>query len=470
MGKIMSVMPCRQDKSACKWNIYRNTVEIEVINMGHSLIIKLWQALVILLAFGAGYWQYVLGAPLVAIMATALAMLLAGLPLPLLAAKPLVMYRIGCRAEELNIKVHKKSSLAELADASTLVLTHSRFLTSGEPFIAELVPQGISQGALLAMAASVEAGSSHPIARLICRTAAERRLRLQPAVNFNENPGQGAEAIISRVPVRVGTAPWLKSEGANIGAELLTKADQLSLKGLIPVFVSSGKYIRGMIVIHREITFDTVAALHRLQKLKLRLMLLTGLNKRNASYIKKQTDLNDIRFEILPDQKARELQLMRTRRETIAVLGDCELDEGAMEAADVRLAWLPPIVEKQSSPDLTDDKASGAEETQGPDPDFPEEPPLQEGKKQPVAGKCPMPHISIPQGDFLALARLRHRAAVGMQLVGQQRKIAMFFCFCLMVPAANVLTPFGVPFLDPVLAILGNLLLAVFILLLSFRA
>lgn len=91
--------------------------------MGHSLIIKLWQAFVILIAFGAGYWQQMQQSPLVMVIATTLSVLLAGLPLPLIASRPLVMYRIGCRAEELGIKVHKKGSLSELASASTLVLT-----------------------------------------------------------------------------------------------------------------------------------------------------------------------------------------------------------------------------------------------------------------------------------------------------------------------------------------------------------
>ena len=138
--------------------------------------------------------------------------------------------------------------------------------------------------------------------------------------------------------MRVGTAAWLKEEGADISAETLTKADQLSLKGMIPLFVSSGKYSKGLIVLHREITFDTISALHRLQKLKLRLMLLTGGNKRLASYIKKQTNINEVRFELFPEQKARELQLMRTRKAVIALLGDMELDREAMEAADVRIA------------------------------------------------------------------------------------------------------------------------------------
>ena len=451
-----------------KLNTYRNKLKIEVKNMGHSLIIKLWQAFVIALACGAGYWQWIQEVPLVMVIATALSVLLAGMPLPLIAAKPLVMYRIGCRAEELGIKVHKKGSLAELASASNLVFTHSRFLTSGEDFITELIPQGISQSSLLAMAASVETGSSHPIAKLICQTAANRHLRLQSVTNFNENPGQGAEAIISRVPVRVGNAAWLKSEEADISAEFLTRADQLSLKGMIPVFVCSGKYSRGLIAVHREISFDTIAALHRLQKLGLKLMLLTGLNKRNASYIKKQTDIDDIRFEIFPEQKVRELQLMRTRKATIAVLGDCELDIEALDAADVRITWLPPAQEKNKETALAEERAE--EETPGPDPDFPDEPPQQDIRGNAAAAKTVKPHISIPKGDFLALARLRNRAATGMKLVGQQRNIAIVLCLALMVPATNTLTPFGLPFLEPIVALLGNLLIAVFILLISFRA
>ena len=68
--------------------------------MGHNLIIKLWQAFVILAAFGAGYWQWLQQVPLVAMLATGLSVLLAGLPLPLIASRPLVMYRIGCRADD----------------------------------------------------------------------------------------------------------------------------------------------------------------------------------------------------------------------------------------------------------------------------------------------------------------------------------------------------------------------------------
>ncbi len=436
--------------------------------MGHNLIIKLWQAFVILAAFGAGYWQWLQQVPLVAMLATGLSVLLAGLPLPLIASRPLVMYRIGCRAEELGIKVRKKGILPELASASTLVLAHSRFITSGEPFIAELRPEGVTQSALLSMAASMEAGSNHPFARLICRTAADRHLRLQPAINFNEYPGQGAEAIISRIPVRIGTAAWLKEEGADISAETLTRADQLSLKGMIPLFVSSGKYSKGLIVIHREISFDTISALHRLQKLKLKLMLLTGGSKRLASYIKKQTGINEVRFELFPEQKARELQLMRTRKDVIALLGDMELDREAMEAADVRIDWLPPPAEKKQAE--TAEEEAEAMEAKEPDPDFPDDPPQEEAAEKPETKKSANAHISIPYGDFLALARLRKRAAAGMEVAAQQRKIAIFLCLLLMLPATNILAPFGVPFLDPILAILGNLLIAVFILLLSFRA
>jgi Cu+-exporting ATPase len=197
-------------------------------------------------------------------------------------------------------------------------------------------------------------------------------------------------------------------------------------------------------------------------------MLLTGLNKRNASYIKKQTDIDDIRFEIFPEQKVRELQLMRTRKAVIAVLGDCELDIEALEAADVRITWLPPAQEKNKETALAEERAE--EETPGPDPDFPDEPPQQDIRGNAAAAKTVKPHISIPKGDFLALARLRNRAATGMKLVGQQRNIAIVLCLALMVPATNTLTPFGLPFLEPIVALLGNLLIAVFILLISFRA
>ena len=183
--------------------------------------------------------------------------------------------------------------------------------------------------------------------------------------------------------MRVGTAAWLKEEGADISAETLTKADQLSLKGMIPLFVSSGKYSKGLIVLHREITFDTISALHRLQKLKLKLMLLTGASKRLASYIKKQTNINEVRFELFPEQKARELQLMRTRKAVIALLGDMELDREAMEAADVRIDWLPPPAGKQAYIAADEAENENPAPNQQPDPDFPEDPPQEDSASHP---------------------------------------------------------------------------------------
>ena len=81
---------------------------------------------------------------------------------------------------------------------------------------------------------------------------------MQPLAACNEIRGCGVEALISHTPLRVGRPDWLLEEGVEISAELLTKADQLSLRGQLPIFVANGKYCRGIIALDDEIPQNTI--------------------------------------------------------------------------------------------------------------------------------------------------------------------------------------------------------------------
>lgn len=434
--------------------------------MKYALIVKLWQLFIILLAAGLFAYRLHSGEALVAALLCALTVMLAGLPLPLFSTSPLVLHRVGRRARELGVNVHKAArTLALLAEARQLVICSGTMLTKGEPFIEQLIPEGISQNSLLALAASVARSSARPLPRLIYSTANDRHLRLQPAIGFNEVPGQGLEAVISRAPVRIGTAAWLKKQDVEISAELLTRADQLALRGQLPYFVSSGKYTRGLIVIEDEITMDTISSLHRLQRLGLSLLLLSDANKRTVTAMRKQTGVDEARAELTQADKAREVQLLRTRHSAIAILGDPTEDAEPFAAADVRIAWLPPPAGE------TEDEArkveTAADETLA--KELAEMPPA-ENAPAPVAQKKTPADILLPRGNLLALARLRHRAEKAMQIVRQHRLIA-FAAYAVLVPlATGLLIPFGLPVLTPFLAFCGNIGVALLILLLSLRA
>lgn len=436
--------------------------------MKYSLAVKIWQLFIILLAAGLLAYRLQSGETLVAALICALTVLLAGLPLPLFCTSPLVLHRVGRRAEELGVTVRKASkSLALLAEAPKLVICSGTMLTKGEPFIEQLIPEGISQNSLLALAASVANGSSRPLPRLIYDTASDRHLRLQPAIGFNEVPGQGIEAVISRAPVRIGTAAWLKNQDVEISAELLTRADQLALRGKLPYFVSSGKYTRGLIVIEDEITIDTISSLHRLQRLGLSLLLLSDANKRTVTAMRKQTGIDEARAELTQGEKAREVQLLRTRHAAIAILGDPEQDAEPFAAADLRLAWLPPPAPAQETEADARKIETAADENLA--KELSEMPPAENAPAPAAKPKVPA-DILLPKGDLLALARLRHRAEKAMEIVRQHRLIAAA-AYAVLVPlATGLLIPFGLPALSPFLAFCGNVGIAILILLLSLRA
>lgn len=431
--------------------------------MKQKLIIS-WQLAIIILAVGTGVFKWQSGAALVPAIACSLSILMAGLPLPLLASSPLVLYRTGRKSEELGVTIRcPRKSMAALAEAHTLVIGSKSLLTTSEPFISQLIPEGISQPALLAMAASAEKESDHPLGRLIYNTASERRLRIQPAIGYNEAPGQGVEAVVNRIPIRVGGAAWLKGEGVDISAELLTKADQLSQKGKLPLFVSSGKYARGIIVIEDEISMDTIAALHRLQRMGLSLLLLTGSTKRMANAVRKQTGIDEVRYELTPSGKEREITLLRTRETTIAMLGDPIHDKAALASADVSLAWQHTTAVE--TPAKETETAKNALETDEAEVDE-----LSSATLPPPAPDPHKVHITIPRGDLMILARLRSRAESAMKIVHQNHIIAIIAYLLLLPLASGLLSGSGLPVLDPLQAFIGNVSISALITLLSLRA
>lgn len=305
--------------------------------MKKSLPIKYLILMDIVLACGmTAYWIND-DLSLLASLSLLLTVLIAACPLPLSLASPLALWLGKRRAARQNIIFHSGKALAKLHYVDTLVLSKNGTITEGNPYITDLIPEGISQGYLLAMAASAERESSHPIARVIYRTAVERGVRLQRISAFNEVPGCGVEAIMSGNPLRVGTAKWIQSEGFHISANLLTKIDQLAYHGKMPLLVTNGKHPRGIIALEDIIRRETTIAIHRVQRMGIRVMMLTGDSQRTAAAIQRATELDDIRANLPPDKKAREIQLMRAKGHTVAMAGNIQHDTEVFAVADLRI-------------------------------------------------------------------------------------------------------------------------------------
>ena len=266
---------------------------------------------------------------------SALTVLIAFSPFNLLLGRHLVMRRAFELIAGLGIKMREPKSLLKLCTIDTVTFSMNRMITTGEYFITDLVPEGLTQAGLLSMAASAERNATHPLGRKIVETAEQRGLRLDTPTMFNELDGVGVEALINGTTVRVGRFDWIKSEGVRISNELRTKIDQIASKSRTPLLMSMGGMARGVIGLKDEIDDRAKIFLDRLKYNGIETMLLTAEPKKKANAIIKGLSISEVRAALLPEEKAREIQLMQARGKIVAAISSEERDAPAFSAADV---------------------------------------------------------------------------------------------------------------------------------------
>ena len=304
-------------------------------------------ASVILAAGAAGYWYIAGDITIETASEIFLGVFLAASPLPFIVSRMLIALRIKRRLRDSAIVCSRMGALTELLHVDTIAFNRNGTLTEGRVFISALVPEGMTQGSLLALAASAEREATHPYAHALYDTAVQRGLHLQRHSAAHETESFGVEALIARTPVRVGKKEWLQEENIEISAALLTRADQLATSGQTPLFVSSSKYARGIIAVRDDVRTEVRRALNALKERGLSLILLTGETKRLANATAKELRISEVRSDLTGTDKAREIRLLQSRGSVVAMVGDPMADQAALRAADISIG-CPSSFEKPS--------------------------------------------------------------------------------------------------------------------------
>ena len=310
----------------------------------------------VVLAAGAAGYRYIAGDITVeAASEIFLGVFLAASPLPFIVSRMLIALRIRRRLRDSAIVCSRMGALTELLHVDTIAFNRNGTLTEGNVFISALVPEGMTQGSLLALAASAEREATHPYAHALYDTAVQRGLHLQRHSAARETESFGVEALIARTPVRVGKKEWLQEENIEISAALLTRADQLATSGQTPLFVSSSKYARGIIAVRDDVRAEVRRALNALKERGLSLILLTGETKRLANATGKELRISEVRSDLTGTDKAREIRLLQSRGAVVAMVGDAMADQAALRAADISIGCpssleKPPTHEEEDTP------------------------------------------------------------------------------------------------------------------------
>lgn len=271
-------------------------------------------------------------------LVAAVTVLIIACPCALGLATPMsIMVGIG-RGAHAGILIRDAQALEQLESIDTLVIDKTGTLTEGRPSVVAVIPAaGVDENELLRLAASVERGSEHPLARAILDAAQQRALALSDAGDFDSPSGKGATATVDGKSVALGNAMLMRE--LNVATEALDgAAERARQDGATAITVAIDGRAAGVIAIADPIKSSAQAALRALRKDGLRIVMLTGDNVTTANAVAKTLGIDEIEAGVLPERKSEVVQRLRSEGRRVAMVGDGVNDAPALAAADIGIA------------------------------------------------------------------------------------------------------------------------------------
>ena len=228
-------------------------------------------------------------------------------------------------------------SLEETGKIQIVALDKTGTITKGEPQVTDLVPaEGISEKELLTYAYALEKKSEHPLAKAILARAEEQQITTQEVSDFQALPGNGLRAVLNNEVLTGGSMKFISNQ-VSITPELILEAEKLAGEGKTPLlFTKNGKLI-GMIAVADVMKEDSPRAVKELQKMGIRVVMLTGDNERTAKAIGAQAGVDEVIAGVLPDGKESVIRSLKEKGK-VAMVGDGINDAPALTRADIGIA------------------------------------------------------------------------------------------------------------------------------------
>ena len=277
---------------------------------------------------------------LVYALVTSVAVLIIACPCALGLATPMsLMVGIGKGAEN-GILIRSGEALQTAQALNAIVLDKTGTITKGKPELTDIViseqwTAGSDQ--LLALAASVERSSEHPLAEAIVEGAKTRGLVLTEPSAFEAIPGHGVIAMVEGRRIVLGNLKMMQRENVALG-ELEPKAVQLADDGKTPMYVAIDSQAAGIVAVADTVKEDSAEAIVALRKMGIEVVMITGDNRRTAEAIARQVGVDRVLAEVLPEDKAHNVHQLQAEGKKVAMVGDGINDAPALAQADVGLA------------------------------------------------------------------------------------------------------------------------------------
>lgn len=271
-------------------------------------------------------------------LTSAVSVLVISCPCALGLATPVAIMVGTGKGAEYGILVKSAEGLERLRSVTAVVLDKTGTVTEGKPRVTDVYPlNGAGAEELLCVAASLEKPSEHPLGAAVVEEAANRNIPLCPVEGFEAVHGKGVRGRIQGAFYVAGNAAMLAGSGVRL-EDYQSLADDLAAQGKTPLFFLKDGGLIGVIAVADTVKPTSRAAIEGFRKLGLKVIMLTGDNRRTAEAIGRELGLTDVIAEVLPADKERQISALQRRGEKVAMVGDGVNDAPALARADVGIA------------------------------------------------------------------------------------------------------------------------------------
>ena len=271
---------------------------------------------------------------------TAVTVLVVFCPCALVLATPTaIMAAIG-QATKHGVIIKSGEALEKMGKVDTIAFDKTGTLTYGRLDVSDILPfdKNLDAMSLLALTASAEVKSEHPLGKAIVSSANEKGLSLMEASTFKMIIGKGIYAEISGERLLCGNEKLLKENGVAIDNTVQTVLMKLRTQGKASILVASGKKCIGVIALSDVLRPEAKDMVSRLNSMHTRTVLLTGDNVKTANYFAEQIGISEVRAELLPEEKVRNIEELQRENHKVCMIGDGVNDAPALKTAEVSVA------------------------------------------------------------------------------------------------------------------------------------
>lgn len=341
----------------------------------------------------------------------AVSVLIIACPCALGLATPMsIMVGVG-KGAQAGVLIKNAEALERMEKVDTLVIDKTGTLTQGKPTVTKIVAaDGFAEDDLLALAASLEQGSEHPLANAIVMAAKDRKLDFAAAEDFDSPTGKGVTGKIKGRGIALGNAFLMEEQSVDVSS-LSAQADELRSDGATVIFVAVDGQAGGILAVADPIKETTPSTIKQLQKQGIHIVMLTGDNRRTADAVAKTLGIEEVEAEILPEEKGKIVKKLRDEGHIVAMAGDGTNDAPALAAADVGIAM-------GTGTDVAMESAG----------------------------------VTLLQGDLTGIVRARKLSVATMRNIRQNLFFAFIYNTAGVPIAAGILYPFFGVLLSPVIA------------------